>query len=157
MRLFITHMQDFTPLEWPIISYRRQAVVERLCRNIGANEYLLYVASRKCPTPNVRGKILGFAKIKDRTVRTPAEKYVSSGKLDDGCLKNGSFKWPFGVLIGEAKMLIQPADAKLMIGPQYSKAPQGDFYILDDPKRANAIVELTCKAVDMDEAFKPPQ
>jgi hypothetical protein len=64
MRLFITHMQDFTPLEWPIISYRRQAVVERLCRNIGANEYLLYVASRKCPTPNMRGKILGFGKNK---------------------------------------------------------------------------------------------
>ena len=98
MRLFITHMQDFTLLEWPIISYRRQAVVERLCRNIRANEYLIYVASQKCPTPNMRGKILGFAKIKDRTVRTPAEKYVSPGKLDDGCLKNSSFKWPFGVL-----------------------------------------------------------
>ena len=140
MRLFITHMQDSTPLEWPIISYRRQAVVERLCRNIRANEYLLYVASQKCPTPNMRGKILGFAKIKDRTVLTPAKKYMSLGKLDDGCLKKGSFKSPFGVLIGEAKMLTQPADAKFMIGPQFPKAPQGDFYILDDPKRANVIV-----------------
>ena len=157
MRLFITHMQDFTPLEWPIISYSRQAVVERLCRNIGANEYLLYVASQKCPMPNMRGKILGFAKIKDRTVRTAAEKYVSPEKIDEGCMKNGSFKWPFGVLIGEAKILIQPTDAKFMIGPQYSKAPQGDFYILDDPKRVDAIVELTSKAVDMDEAYKPPQ
>jgi len=157
MRLFVTHMQDFTPLEWPIISFSRQAVVERLCRNIGNKEYLLYVASQKCPRSEVRGKILGFAKIKDQVVRTAAQRYVNPEKVDDGCMKNGHFKWPFGVLIGEAKLVINPADAKFMIGPQFSRAPQGDFYVLTDPERVGAIAELTCMKVNMDEAYRRPQ
>ena len=157
MRLFVTHMQDFTPLEWPIISYYRQAVVERLCHSIGVNEYILYVASQKCTRPNMRGKMLGFAKIKDRVVRHGAEGYVNPEKIDEGCWRNGNFKWPFGVLIGKAKLLASPQAAKPMIGPQFSKAPRGGFYILDDRDQVSKILKLESNPVDMSEAYQPPQ
>ena len=157
MRLFITHMQDFTPLEWPIISYYRQAVVESLCHSIGVNEYMLYVASQKCEKPNLRGKMLGLAKIQDRVVRNSAEKYVNPRKIDEGCMRNGKFKRPFGVLIGEAKLLTNPQAAKPMIGPQFSKAPRGNFYILEDRNQVSKILELECHPVDMDKAHQPPQ
>ena len=154
MRLFVTHMHDFTPLRRPVISFSKGSVIEDLCYQIGKNEFLAYVASRECERKERIGRLIGLAKIKNRNV-VLAESLIAPEAKDDKCFRNGAFRWPQGVEIGEAWLFRKPPKAKPLIGSQFSRAPQGGFYILEDQAKVAQILASDMIKQDMSQAYRP--
>lgn len=155
MRLFVTHMHDFTPLKWPVISFSRRSIVEDLCFKISKNEFLACVASNAGSKKERVGRLIGLAKIKNRSV-VLAERLIAPEAKGIECYQEGNFKWPHGVEIGEALLFKNPPMAKPLIGSQFSNAPQGGFYILKDQEKVSDILAQELIEQDMSKAFRAP-
>jgi len=154
MRLFVVHMHDYTPLDWPVIFFSKRHVVENLCFKIGKHEFLAYVASNQCEHVERIGRVIGLAKIKEPTV-VSTEELISPRLKTAKCYRDGKFKWPYGTLIGEAWLFKDPPKAKPLIGSQFSQAPQGDFYILEDQAKVDLILSYERIEQDMSQAYTP--
>ena len=145
MRLFVTHMHGFTPKTWPVVSFRSEKTAVDLARRFGSKDFVIYVGSKAVESGD-QGKILGSAKLLDRTV-VRTEPLI---KADAGCYKDGEFRWPFGIKIKQAWLVTSPRpDAKPIIGEKFSHAPYSGFYIIEDQETVSAILNLNYVEVPM--------
>ena len=154
MNLFAVHMQGFTPETWPVVSFRSRIVCERLLNDFQSGDRILYVGIIEANDPIESRKLIGLAEINGGPIVTTQD-VVNPKCIDKGCFNSGgSFKWPFGIQISRAWLFPKKflPDAKSRIGNQYSNAPRGDYYRVDDDK-VDAIMNL--RQTEVTEFYQP--
>lgn len=124
MRLWVVHMNGFTPNTWPVVSFPEAGCVTRLKREIddaGPNTRVLFLGTLgKDTAEHERGRLLGLAEVYDQPI------YDTNEVIDD-CHKwkdkkktkrsniyklDGTIRWPTGLAIKRAWFFDQPPDAK---------------------------------------------
>ena len=150
MRLFVVHMDGFTPNAWRVVSLSKPNAVVRLQDNIRQwtpDYWVLYVGILNAHKEQERGKLIGMAKV-DHSIIVDSMDHIDSQMIDGGCFKsNGVFRWPTGLLINDAELFSSSPlpDARRLIGNQYSidsRRNRGAFYVMTDPARIERILAL---------------
>ena len=125
MRLWIAHMNGFTPETWPVVSLPRQGSVINLKHEIykvGSDTRIAFAGMNGKPTEeNEQGKLLGLADIYDMPIFNTEEvidekhKWRNESKAEHSNIYNdaGKIKWPTGLAISQCWKFTNPPDAKL--------------------------------------------
>ena len=154
MRLFVVHMDGFTPATWRVVSLSKSNAVVQLQNHIrqwNPDYWVLYVGITKAIRFEERGKLIGIAKADDSAIVTSRD-HIDEDMIDDGCFGSRGFRWPTGLRINEAHLFSNTPlpDAKTLIGSQYATDPQsnrGGYYEMSDQARIERILALPKVAV----------
>lgn len=151
MNLFAVHMDGFEPETWPVVSFSKRGVCQRLLNDFQSGDRILYVGITKANLRHERRKLLGLVEINTDSVEINDDQIVNTEDFIDpstvdcrSCNKNGKFRWPFGIRMSRAWRFTPKEslpDAKSHIGKQYSFPPRGNYYRVDDDK-VDAIMNL---------------
>ena len=141
MRLFVTHMHYYTPLEWPVISIWQSDMLLKISagQTLENTSFLLTSPAINVNTSSVLDGSLHtpLRKIKERTV-VSTEELISPKLKTAKCYRDGKFKWPYGTLIGEAWLFKNPPKAKPLIGAVFSSS-SGQFLLSNTKIRTGLI------------------
>ena len=125
MRLWIAHMNGFTPETWPVVSLPQQGSVINLKHEIdeaGSDTLIAFVGTGGKETDeNEQGKLLGLADVYDMPIFNTEEvidekhKWRNESKAEHSNIYNdtGKIKWPTGLAIRQGWKFTNPPDAKL--------------------------------------------
>ena len=149
MRLFVVHMDGFTPATWRVVSLSNSNAVVQLQSHIrqwNPDYWVLYVGIKEAIRVQERGKLIGIAKA-DGSAIVKSRDHIDEDMIDDGCFGTRSFRWPTGLRINEAHLFSTTPlpDAKTLIGSQYSTDSQsnrGGYFVMSDQARIEHILAL---------------
>lgn len=124
MRLWVVHMNGFTPETWPVVSLPRLGSVKNLKHKIdeaGSETRVVFVGTGgKYTKKHEKGKLLGLVDIHDMPIFNTEEvidekhKWSDENKTERSEIYNdaGMIRWPTGIAIKRSWYFKEPPDAK---------------------------------------------
>lgn len=157
MNLFAVHMDGFEPETWPVVSFSRKGVCERLLNDFQSGDRILYVGIIEANIRHESRKLLGLVEINDDQI-VNTEEFIDLSTVNcRSYKKNCTFKWPYGIRVSRAWRFTPKdslPDARSHIGDRYSSPPRGNYYPVDDDK-IDAIMNL--RQTEVTEFYNPPK